>query len=296
MAACSRRAFLQQSVFLGAAGAVALQSEARAGTRRGEQMRFGLVTYQWGDDWDLPTLIANCTKAQVHGLELRTTHAHRVEPNLNAVERREVKRRFADSPIILVGLGTNENFHSPDRQQLRKSIEAVKAFIRLGHDVGGSGVKVKPDSFPPGVPREQTIRQIGQSLNELGGFGADYGQQIRLEVHGTCSALPVIRAIIDVADHPNVAVCWNSNRTDLAGGGLEYNFVLVERRLGATAHVRPLDSADYPFPHLIRLFVKIDYRGWILLEAGGKPADRVGALAAQAALFRKLVTQAQARR
>ncbi len=35
------------------------------------------------------------------------------------------------------------------------------------------------------------------------------------------AALPVIRQIMDVATHPNVAVCWNSNAEDLQGEGLE---------------------------------------------------------------------------
>ena len=61
--------------------------------------------------------------------------------------------------------------------------EATKAFVKLSNDVGGSGVKVKPNSFHQGVEREKTIAQIGQSLNTLGAFAADYGQEIRIEVH-----------------------------------------------------------------------------------------------------------------
>jgi len=38
-------------------------------------LSFGLVTYMWGADWDVPTLVANCKKAQCLGVELRTTHA-----------------------------------------------------------------------------------------------------------------------------------------------------------------------------------------------------------------------------
>ena len=71
-------------------------------------MAFGLVTYQWGRDWDLPTLIANCEETRVLGVELRTTHAHGVEPRLNAGQRREVKKHFDGSPVTLVGLGSSE--------------------------------------------------------------------------------------------------------------------------------------------------------------------------------------------
>jgi hypothetical protein len=45
-------------------------------------MRLGLVTYQWGRDWDLPTLIANCEATGYHGVELRVQHAHKVEKKL----------------------------------------------------------------------------------------------------------------------------------------------------------------------------------------------------------------------
>jgi len=258
-------------------------------------MRFGLVTYLWGKDWDLPTLIRNCETTNVLGVELRTEHAHGVESNLNAQQRRDVKKRFADSPVALVGLGTNFCFHHTDREKLQKNIDGAKEYIRLSHDVGGSGVKVKPNALPQGVPAGKTIEQIGKSLNELGRFAASYGQEIRVEVHGReTSQLPIMKRIFDVADHPNVGVCWNSNDVDLHGRGLEYNFNLVKDRFGATVHVRELNIGKYPYQQLINLFVKMDYKGWILLEARTKPKDRIKALAEQRILFKQMVAKAQA--
>ena len=259
----------------------------------GFDMAYGLVTYQWGRGWDLPTLIQNCEKAGVAGVELRTTHAHGVEPSLNAQQRAEVQRAFQKSPVVLVGIGSNERFDNPDPAVVRKAIEASKAFIRLSHDVGGSGVKVKPDRFHDKVPREKTIEQIGRALNELGEYGAGFGQQIRLEVHGQCAELPTIKAIMDVADDRNVAVCWNSNRQDLQGKGLAANYELVKKRFGATCHVRELDSKDYPYQELINLMVKDDYAGYVMIEASSQPQDRVAALAAQVRLFKKMVAAAQ---
>lgn len=287
----SRRQFLSQSA--AAAGLLAASPLATLAQTAPPAIRFGMVTYQWGFDWDLPTLIGNCQKTGVQGVELRTSHAHKVEPSLNAEQRKEVRKRFAGSPVTLVGLGTADNLHYPEPDKHRKTIESSKAFIKLSHDVGGSGIKVRPNDLPKGVPPEKTIAQIGKALNELGAFGADYGQQIRLEVHGGCARLPIIRQIMDVATHPNVGVCWNSNKQDLEAPGLEYNFNLVKGRLGATAHVRPFTSADYPWPELIRLFVKANYRGWILLEAATKVPDRVVALAEQVRMFRDLLAKAQ---
>ncbi|GAF69672.1 unnamed protein product, partial [marine sediment metagenome] len=177
--------------------------------------------------------------------------------------------------------------------KLRSDIEGAKQYIRLSSDVGGTGVKVKPNDLPRGVPRKKTIEQIGKALNELGRFGADYGQVIRLEVHGACSPLPIIKAIMDVAEHPNVGVCWNSNPQDLQGEGLRVNFNLVKDRFSDIVHVRELNIGSYPYQELMNLFVAMDYAGWILLEARTKPDDRVMALAEQRQVFKEMVAKAQ---
>jgi sugar phosphate isomerase/epimerase len=259
-------------------------------------MRIGLVTYQWGRNWDLPTLIANCEKTKVLGLELRTEHKHAVEINLNKQQRQEVKKRFEDSPVVLVGYGANDEYHSPDPAVLKKNIENTKALLHLMHDVGGTGVKVKPNAFPEGVPREKTIEQIGQSLLTLGKYARELGQQIRLEVHGReTQELPNIKAMMDVADHPNVKVCWNSNDEDLSGGGLEYNFNLVNDRLGDTVHVREFNVGSYPYQDLINLLVKENYKGWILLECRTEPADLIAAMIEQRELLDKMIANATKR-
>ena len=295
MSVFDRRWFLRRSIGAAAVGLLPVSLRESACLAQAEppqpaKMRFGLVTYQWGADWDLPTLLNNCAKAGALGVELRTTHKHGVEPNLDASQRRDVKERFADSPVTLVGLGSAEEFHSADATKVTAAIEATKAFIKLSHDVGGSGVKVRPNDLPAEVPREKTIEQIGRALNEVGAYGAGYGQQIRLEVHGRNTAsLPVIAAIMEVADHSNVAVCWNSNAEDLRGEGLAHNFKLVEKRLGATTHVHDLAGDSYPYAEFFALLKAADYKGWILEEASDSPPDRVAALANERKAFDALV-------
>ncbi|QDT27990.1 sugar phosphate isomerase/epimerase family protein [Gimesia panareensis] len=290
----SRRDFLKTSALGGmlALGG-GLPALARAADKK-PQAQYGLVTYQWAKDWDLPTLLKNCETANVLGVELRTTHKHGVERDLNKNERREVAKKFTDSPVTLVGIGSNERFDNPDADVLKQAKEATKDFIKLSHDVGGTGVKVKPDSFHKNVPEEVTIEQIGKSLNEMGAFGADYGQQIRLEVHGKCAHLPTIRKILDVADHPNVAICWNCNKQDQEGAGLDANFAMVKDRLGDTTHIHDLIHDPYPHKRFFELMAGANYTGWLMLEEGKQPkGDPVAALAEQRKLFDKMWAQAQ---
>src|SRR3546814_20644801 len=111
-------------------------------------------------------------------------------------------------------MGTNEQYDFPDQQRLRASIARTKEFIQLSADIGGTGVKVKPNAFHKGVPHEKTMAQIGASLNELAAYAAELGQQLRLEVHGNeTQNLPNLNNIMDHADHPNDTICLNCKLT-----------------------------------------------------------------------------------
>ncbi len=273
---------------------IACGAKKPASSDQSGKVQYGLVTYNWGKDWDLPTLIKNCETAEVPGVELRTTHRHGVERTLTAAQRRDVKKQFADSPVTLVGIGSDERYDNPDPAILRKAILATHDFIKLSHDVGGTGVKVKPNSFHKNVPHEKTIEQIGKTLNQLGKYGLEWGQQIRLEVHGQCAPLPIMKQILDIADHPNVAICWNCNPTDLQGKGLEYNFNLVKDRFGATVHIHDLINSSYPHQQFFNLLAKENYSGWLMLEEGKVPKDNIVAkLAEQKKLFTQMWQQAR---
>jgi sugar phosphate isomerase/epimerase len=284
----SRRIFIRRSLSAGIALSAlgSLQSCSLLSPRR---MKFGLVTYLWGRDWDLPKLITNCENTGYQGVELRTRHAHGVETTLNALQRAEVKKRFAASSVTCIGYGANFEYHSPDPAILRENIEQTKEYIKLCKDIGASGIKVKPNDLPPDVPPEKTISQIAASLNEIGKFGQNYGQLVRVEVHGNkTQELPVMKAIFDQVTEENIKICWNCNEQDLLPPGLEGNFNMVKKWFGDTVHVRELNSPDYPYQQLFDLFNDIKYRGWILLEARTEPADRIEAMKEQLEIFKRM--------
>ncbi|MBX3254058.1 MAG: sugar phosphate isomerase/epimerase [Chitinophagaceae bacterium] len=292
MKSITRRTFLKQASVTGlsVASAGAFTSFEKADPA----MKFGLVTYQWGRDWDLPTLIANCQKTGLLGVELRTQHAHKVEIDLSPAQRAEVKKRFADSPVTCIGYGSNFEYHSPDQAVVKKNIEDTKLYIQLCKDIGATGIKVKPNDLPAGVPKEKTIAQIAASFNEIGKFAAGLGQLIRVEVHGRYTQeLPNMKAIFDQVTGPNVKICWNCNPEDLLPPGLEKNFDSVKKWFGDTVHVREMDSADYPYQQLMDLFTGMKYRGWILLEARTEPADRVAAMKEQLTIFNRMIHHAK---
>jgi len=288
-----RKTFLKSLSLITGASLISPETFALEAAKK-SKIQLGFVTYLWGKDWDVPTIIKNCTDTKIHGVELRVEHAHKVMPNLTAEERREVKKKFADSPVKIVGLGTNQQYDYVDPAKLKESVERTKEFIKLSADVGGSGVKVKPNALHKEVPTEKTLAQIGEALNEIAKYASDYGQQIRLEVHGNeTQELPNIRTIMNHATNKNATICWNCNPQDLNGKGFEYNFNLVKDRFGDTFHVRELNRTDYPYTELLNNLVKMDYKGWILLECHTNPEDKVKAMAEQRLVFDKMIAASQ---
>ncbi len=285
----SRREFFQKGLAAGAALALFDPLLAMAKAEK-SKMKLGLVTYQWGKDWDLPTLISNCEKTGLLGVELRTQHAHGVETSLNKSQREEVKKRFDDSPVTCVGYGSNFDYHHVDQDVLRKNIAQTKEYIKLCKDIGASGIKVKPNALPAEVSKEKTLAQIAASLNEAGRYASDMGQVIRVEVHGReTQKLPNMKTIFEQVTEKSVTICWNCNDQDLLPPGLEDNFHSVKKWFGDTVHIRELNVGDYPYHQLMKLFLNMDYEGWILLEARTSPEDRIAAMKEQLNLFNAML-------
>lgn len=235
--------------------------------------KLGLVTYNLAKNWDIPTIIERCSATGFEAVELRTTHAHGVKPTLDATKRKVVKKRFEESPVRLLSLGTACEYHSLEREKLVENIELTKKFITLANDVGALGVKVRPNGLQveAGVPVEKTLKQIGLALRECGEFAENYGVEVWLEVHGKgTSDLRYIRRIMEIADQESVGVCWNSNPTDVMDGSIIETFNLVKEWI-RSVHIRELYDKSYPWRELFELLKKITYERYCLAEIPESP-------------------------
>jgi sugar phosphate isomerase/epimerase len=239
-------------------------------------MLLGTVTYNIAMDWDLPTILKRLEALKYQGVELRTGHAHHVEVNLSPAERLEVRKRFEDSPVDLAGLGSAFEYQAADPAEVRKNIEGTKEYVRLAHDIGAPGVKVRPNGIPRGANLDATLRQIGRALHEVGEDAAGFGVEIRVEVHGPVTQeVPNLAKIITYADHPNVYVCWNSNATDVKNGSVKENFQLVAPKIHEV-HLRDLYDETYPWRELFSLLDAHGFEAYTLAEIpDSKDPERV---------------------
>lgn len=228
-------------------------------------MHLGAVTYNVLKDWDIETIIRNLEAAGFEAVELRTTHKHGIEPSLAPQERLKVRRRFESSKVRLLSYGTTCEFHSPDPAERRRQVEIGKEFVVLAHDTGAWGIKVRPNGLPKEVPPQTTVRSIAASLGELGEYGARYGVEIWLEVHGRETSQPAVCAeIMRAAGHPSVGICWNSNAEDVVNGSVKQSFQLLRPWI-RNVHINELAN-DYPWRELFTLLRQSGYDRYTLCE------------------------------
>lgn len=233
-------------------------------------MKLGAVTFNVLKDWDLETMVTKLPELGFEGVELRTTHAHGVEPSIGPDERAKVRKLFEGSKLRLVGYGTVCEFHSPDAAERARQVETGKRFVDLARDTGALGVKVRPNNLPDEVSVESTISNIASSLKELGYYAEGRGVEIWLEVHGRKTMEPpVIAEIMRQTDHPSVGVCWNSNPADVVDGSVKTYFDLLRPWI-KSVHINELAN-EYPWRELFALLRKSGYQDYTLMEAQENP-------------------------
>jgi len=273
MSILKRREFLASAGALAGAGLTATSGAAAPVPKQPEpalKYRLGMVTYNIAASWDVPTILRVCGNVGLAAVELRTTHKHGVEPSMSPQARKEVRQRFADAGIEIWGCGTVCEFHSPDKTVVKQNIETCRQFVQLVADIGGKGVKVRPNGLPADVPVPRTLAQIGQALASCGQAASDAGVEIWVEVHGQGSQHPPHMAtMMREANHARVGVTWNSNPTDVVGGSVSEYFKLLRPWI-KSCHINELYSG-YPYRELFRLLRETGYDRVTLVEIQGMP-------------------------
>ncbi len=262
---------LSRRSFLAATSAATLAGIARSETPKVPKFQLGLVTYNVVQSWDLPAILKVCQANGFAAVECRTTHKHGVEPKLTADERKTVKQQFADAGVKFWGSGSICEFHSADKSVVAKNVEDCKKFVQLVADLGGKGVKVRPNGVAKGMSVEAACNQIGDALKLCGNAAADAGVEIWVEVHGAMTAIPKnMKAIMDSCGHKSVGVTWNSNPTDIVDGSIAEGFELLKSHI-KSCHINDLTNdkaGKYPYRDLFQRLQGIGYDRYTLCEVG----------------------------
>lgn len=255
-------------------------------------MKLSIDTYVICGDMELEKIIDVAKSNGYIGIEFRAESGqkHGVEPETSEAQRREIKRKMADAGMATSCISTSVRYESPDRVERAKNIERAKQFVELAADIDCGRIRTFGNNFPKGVEKEEVIKYVGESLREVAEFAADYNVDVLLEMHGHFYYWEYCLNAVKIADHPNVAINYNSDKRDLVDGSVAQTYRHVAEHLG---HVHMHDLADptFPYKELYQLLKDDGYDGYLSLELGYKGGDPETVIKLYAALYRECINQ-----
>ena len=239
-------------------------------------MKLSWMTYGVLKDLSRQDLLQTLSDHGVEGVEFRTDlgHGHGVEASLDDAERRQVVADCRAAGIEIISVATGNRYHDVSASDLRDQIEQTKVRMDLAADLGAPRVRVFGNNFPKDVPREKTIAQVAEALQELCAYGVTRGVRPSLELHGefdwrSCSA------VAGKVDHENFGLIWNSVAEDVVDGSVAHALDTVWPWLDHV-HMHDLAGQGYPYRELFRLLHRKEYDGYMSAEAERSPDRGVG--------------------
>lgn len=257
-------------------------------------MKLSLDTYSIGQELTLRQLLVLLPSAGYDGVEFRCEagQAHGVEPETEPAERRRVLTLLDEAGLEVSCLSTSQRFESPSPSERAVVIDRVKQFVDLAADLRCPFIRTFGNNFPPGVKKSEVIKYVGESLRVCGEYAEDKDVTVLLEMHGEFYYWEYALEAVKIADHPNVAINYNSDMRDIVDGSIAYTFNQVKDYVKHT-HIHDMADPRYPWLELFHILKEMDYPYWCSLEQGYRePAGAQTVIRLYGALFRALWAQA----
>ena len=252
-------------------------------------MKLSLDTYSIGKNLRIRDLTELLPAAGFDGVEFRceSNQAHGVELEASPAERREIRTLLDAEGLEISCLSTGLRYESPDPKERKKVIERVKQFIDLAADMRCPTIRTFGNDFPPGIPRPDVIKYVGESLRKVGEYGADKGVIVLLEMHGQFYYWEYALEAVKIADHPNVAINYNCDKKDMVDGSIAFTFNQVKDHV-RHVHMHDMETPGFPYRELFGILKAMDYPYYCSLEEGYGDGGEKKVIALYAALFRAL--------
>jgi sugar phosphate isomerase/epimerase len=112
-------------------------------------------------------------------------------------------------------VSSSANMHDSDPQKHEQQLADARRFIDLAAALDASYVRVFGNKVVG--PRDLAIKNVAQSLRSLGDYSGPKGVTVLIESHGDFTDSPTLRAILERADSPHVALLWDAHHTFVSG-------------------------------------------------------------------------------
>lgn len=236
--------------------------------------------------WDLDTILAKAKQYGYAGVELRGLLGQLHLPLASdlTADPDATRERFKTAGVELVCLSSSAAFHMRDARQVADNKAQAREYIDTAAALGCPHVRVFGAELPRWMlighePRERVLVRIAAALRELAPYAESKGVTLVIENSGDFCGSDDLWYLVDAADSPAVAVCWNT----LAGRSVRERPTISVPRLGRhmaifhvcdgkfdasgafEGHALP-GEGDCEIPRAMELLKGTAFDGWVVFD------------------------------
>ena len=171
--------------------------------------------------WPWRKVLDEAARLGYAGIELRGLEGEMdltKRPEFSPLHIASTRKDLAALGLVITDLGASARLHETDRAVLATQLDEARRFIDLAHQLGSPWVRVFPDRFVPGEPREATIARVGHNLASLGVFARGSGVGVLVETHGEFTDSASLVAMMQAAGAAsNTGILWDTHHTVASG-------------------------------------------------------------------------------
>ncbi len=171
-------------------------------------MKYSFMTFSC-PELTLDQVLATAKRFGYDAVEPRldAKHAHGIEADLTRAQRRDIRKKVADSGIFLSCLATSHSYANPEtaRQQVAETVRKMT----LAADVGAPCLRVFGGKIPVGIGRRQAQDSLVDALRTAAREGRETGVVLCLETHDDWCDPDDVAEVVKRVGLPNVGVNWD---------------------------------------------------------------------------------------
>ena len=112
-------------------------------------------------------------------------------------------------------VSSSANMHDTDPQKHEAQLADARKFIDLASTLAVPYVRVFGNKIVGS--RDAAIKNVAMSLHALGEYSGPKKVTVIIESHGDFTDSPTLRAVLEGADSPHVALLWDAHHTFVSG-------------------------------------------------------------------------------
>lgn len=222
----------------------------------------------------LEALLALAARLGYAGVEPRISagHAHGLECDTPAAQRRAARARAEDAGIALCCLATSCSYANPETHA--RMVDDTRRAIDLAGDVGAARIRVFGGDFPAEVSRAQASALLVAAFRAVAEQAAQRGVTVCVETHDAWCDPAHVAAVLREVNHPAIAVNWDIMHPVRAGGAtMDSAFTTLrpwirhlhvhDGTLGEPLRLLPIGTGDIDHRRALELLRTLPYDGYL---------------------------------